>query len=202
MGPVRTEYGDAALWQAAAAGEHDAFGELFDRHATSVYNYLLRHTGDWSEAEDLTAAVFLQAWRRRGQVVLDRDSALPWLFGVARLVLRNAHRARKRYQAALYRAGVEASGVSETDPADLVAKRLDYECQLAALHAAVGRLPRQQREVIELCIYSDLDLQAAAVALGVAVGTVKSRLHRARRRLIGELSSVHANGPAHAGEEL
>jgi RNA polymerase sigma factor (sigma-70 family) len=201
-GSVRTDYGDAALWQAAAAGQHDAFGEIFDRHATAVYNYLLRQTGDWSEAEDLTAAVFLQAWRRRGQVVLDRDSALPWLLGVARLVLRNARRARLRYQAALHRAGIEASTVTAADPADLVAGRIDNERQLAALRAAIGRLPRQQREVIELCVYSGLDLQAAAVALDVAVGTVKSRLHRARQRLTEALSPMHAADPAPAGEDL
>jgi RNA polymerase sigma factor (sigma-70 family) len=199
---VTTGYGDAALWQAAAGGQHDAFGELFDRHATSVYNYLLRRTGDWSEAEDLTAAVFLQAWRRRGQVVFDRDSALPWLLGVARLVLRNARRARMRYQAALCRAGTEAASLVSVDPADLVAGRLDDERQLAALRAAVGRLPRPQREVIELCVYSGLDLQAAAVALGVAVGTVKSRLHRARQRLAGELSPATASRPVQAGEDL
>ncbi|HUC22490.1 MAG TPA: sigma factor [Streptosporangiaceae bacterium] len=62
---ANTGYPDAALWQAAAAGEHAAFGQLFDRHATAVYNYLYRRTADWSAAEDLTAAVFLQAWRRR-----------------------------------------------------------------------------------------------------------------------------------------
>ena len=105
---ANTGHGDAALWQAAAAGEHAAFGQLFDRHATAVYNYLYRRTADWSAAEDLTAAVFLHAWRRRGEVVLDRDSALPWLLGVARLQLRNATRSRARYLAALSRVGREA----------------------------------------------------------------------------------------------
>ncbi|HKD89941.1 MAG TPA: sigma factor [Streptosporangiaceae bacterium] len=105
---ANTGHGDAALWQAAAAGEHAAFGQLFDRHATAVYNYLYRRTADWSAAEDLTAAVFLHAWRRRGEVVLDRDSALPRLLGVARLQLRNATRSRARYLAALSRVGREA----------------------------------------------------------------------------------------------
>jgi DNA-directed RNA polymerase specialized sigma24 family protein len=54
-------FGDTALLQAAAAGHDEAFGLLFDRHAGAVYNYLFRHTADWSAAEDLTAAVFLQA---------------------------------------------------------------------------------------------------------------------------------------------
>jgi RNA polymerase sigma factor (sigma-70 family) len=199
---VSTESGDAALWRAAAAGQHDAFGKLFDRHAAPVYNYLLRHTSNWSDAEDLTAAVFLQAWRRRGEVVFDRDSALPWLLGVARGVLRNARRARRRYEAAIYRAGAAAvTAAGPGDPADLVAARLDDERQFAALQRAIGLLPRQQREVVELCVYAGLDQQAAAVALAISVGTVKSRLHRARQRLAAELSTLRAGTPAHAGED-
>ncbi len=198
---VRTEPSGAALWQASLAGEHDAFGQIFDRHATRVYNYLLRRTADWSEAEDLTAAVFLQAWRRRADVELDRDSALPWLLGVARLTLRNAQRATRRYQATLLRAGT-AAVAGEGDPADLIAGRIDGDRQLAALRAAVSRLPSQQRDVVELCVYAGLDQQAAAVALGVSIGTVKSRLHRARQRLSAELSPEPTARRARPGEEL
>jgi RNA polymerase sigma factor (sigma-70 family) len=196
--------GDAALWQAAAAGEHDAFAVLFDRHAKAVYNFLLRRTADWSLAEDLTAAVFLQAWRRRNQVVFDGDSALPWLLGVARLVLRNATRSRTRYQAALGRAGAHALAArpDPTDPADVVVSRLESERQLAELRAAIGGLPARHREVIELCVYAGLDQQAAAIALGVSVGTVKSRLHRARQRLAIDLGAPQSGSAAHGREGL
>jgi len=200
---ANTGYGDAALWQAAAAGEHAAFRQLFDRHATAVYNYLYRRTADWSAAEDLTAAVFLQAWRRRREVVFDRDSALPWLLGVARLQLRNATRSRARYAAALSRAGREiVTQESLTDPADLVARRLDDTQQVIQLRAAIARLPRQQREVIELCVYAGLDQQAAALSLGVSVSTVKSRLHRARQRLANELRAPQPASVASPREEL
>jgi RNA polymerase sigma factor (sigma-70 family) len=196
--------GDAALWQAAAAGEHDAFAVLFDRHAKAVYNFLLRRTADWSLAEDLTAAVFLQAWRRRNQVVFDGDSALPWLLGVARLVLRNATRSRTRYQAALGRVGAHALAArpDPTDPADVVVSRLESERQLAELRAAIGGLPARHREVIELCVYAGLDQQAAAIALGVSVGTVKSRLHRARHRLAIDLGAPQSGSAAHGREGL
>lgn len=181
--------GDAALWEAAAAGEDEAFGALFDRHASAVYNFLARRTADWSLAEDLTAAVFLQAWRRRGDIVFDRDSALPWLLGVARLMVRNAMRSRTRYQSALSRVGASllTSAPNVTDPADMVVDRLESERQLASLREAIAGLPARQREVIELCVYAGLDQQAAAIALGVSVGIVKSRLHRARQRLASEL---------------
>ena len=196
--PDSSEAGDAVLWQRAAAGDHDAFGRLFDRHSAAVYNYLFRRTADWSAAEDLTAAVFLQAWRKRGRVVLDGDSALPWLLGVARLLLRNTVRARLRYQAALTKAGAElAAGEQQlADPADRIATRLDSERQVAQLRQAIARLPRPQREAVELCVFAGLDHGAAAIAMGVSVGTVKSRLHRARRRLQGDLRSVALTRPA------
>jgi RNA polymerase sigma factor (sigma-70 family) len=178
------ETGDRALWQRSAAGDPDAFGQLFDLHAAAVYNHIFRRTADWSEAEDLTSAVFLQAWRRRREVAFDRDSALPWLLGVANHVLRNARRAQRRYHAALGRIASDAQArAGYTDPADDVAARVDAERMMAGVRRAVGQLPRHEREVVEMCIWSGLDQQAAALALGVAVGTVKSRLHRARRRL-------------------
>lgn len=200
---------DIALWRLAAAGQHDSFGLLFDRHSGAVYNYLFRRTADWSVAEDLTAAVFLQAWRKRNQVEFDGDSVLPWLLGVARQLLRNSVRARTRYQAALSRAGAEpvvpAGGLG--DPAELVTGRIDSERQMAQLRRAIARLPRQQRLVIELCVFAGLDQQAAAVSMGVSVGTVKSRLHRARKRLGSELQApgfddVPARGPRQAAGEV
>jgi RNA polymerase sigma factor (sigma-70 family) len=196
--PDGREAGDALLWQRAAAGDHDAFGRLFDRHSAAVYNYLFRRTADWSAAEDLTAAVFLQAWRKRDRVVLDGDSALPWLLGVARLLLRNTVRARRRYQAALTKAGAElaADAGQLADPADRIADRLDSERQAAQLRQAIARLPRPQREAVELCLLAGLDYGAAAIAMGVSVGTVKSRLHRARHRLRGDLRALALTRPA------
>ena len=181
---------DAALWSRAAHGDHDAFGQLFDRHAGAVYSYLFRLTANWSEAEDLTSAVFLQAWRRRAGVVIDRETSLPWLLGVARRLAQNSHRARRRYQAALARIGAHlAEDRVAADPADAVVGQLDSEQRMARLRAAIARLPRHEREAVELCVWAELDQQAAAVSLGVKVGTVKSRLYRARRRLAAELGT-------------
>lgn len=196
-----TGQGDSALWHAAAAGDRDAFGQLFERHATAVYNYLFRRTADWSAAEDLTAAVFLQAWRRRTQVVFDGDSALPWLLGVARLLLRNAARSRRRYLAAVGRAGADTAARAPADPADEVAARLDDAARVRRLRAAISRLPRPQREVVELCVYSGLSQDAAAITLGVPPGTVRSRLHRARQRLASDLRPAQATEPQTEGEE-
>jgi RNA polymerase sigma-70 factor (ECF subfamily) len=176
--------GDRELWLRAGEGDTAAFGELFGRHANAVYDHLFWRVADWTEAEDLTSAVFLQAWRTRGRLVIDRESALPWLLGVANHVLRNHRRASRRHRAALRRIvpADEAAG----DHADAVAAAVDSERLMATVRNALMQLPRHEREVVELCMWSGLD-QRAAAALGVSVGTVKSRMHRARRRLAASL---------------
>ncbi|MFD8569805.1 RNA polymerase sigma factor [Streptomyces sp. NPDC057694] len=172
---------DRRLWARAVEGDQEAFGRIFDRHAKAVYNYLFRRTADWSEAEDLTSAVFLHAWRRRSETVLDRDSALPWLLGIANGLLSNTRRRLRRAEALLHRLVSHDEPVG--DHADRVAGLVDDERRMSEIHRALARLPRHEREVVELCVWSGLDQQAAAAVLKVAVGTVKSRMHRARQRL-------------------
>lgn len=178
---------DAELWQRALDGEPYAFGTLFERHARSVYNYLFRRTADWSLAEDLTSVVFLEAWRRRGDVCLQGESALPWLFGVATNVLRNRRRSQRRHRAALARIPHEHA----YNFADEANARLDDERRMRAVLRAIATLPKREQDVFALCAWEELSYEDAAVALGIPVGTVRSRLSRARAR-IRELSS--ANG--------
>jgi RNA polymerase sigma-70 factor (ECF subfamily) len=170
---------DAALWKRAAAGDTAAFGTIFERHSTTVYNYCFRRTGDWSQAEELTAIVFLEAWRRRTQVVLERDEAIPWLLGVATNVLRNLRRTQRRHRAALDRLPRERVA----DFAGDVDERLDDERQMRAALRALEKLPRRDQDVLALCAWEELTYEEAALALGVPVGTVRSRLSRARARL-------------------
>jgi RNA polymerase sigma factor (sigma-70 family) len=173
------ELTDAVLWERAAAGEADAFGTIFERHVRTVYNYCFRRTADWSQAEELTAIVFLEAWRRRGQVVLERDEALPWLLGVATNVLRNVRRSQRRHRAALERLPRERVA----DFAGDVDERLDDERQMRAALRALRKLSRDDQDVLALCVWEELTYEQAALALGVPVGTVRSRLSRARARL-------------------
>jgi RNA polymerase sigma factor (sigma-70 family) len=170
---------DAELWRRAVAGEPDAFGILFERHARSVYNYLFRRTADWALAEDLTSVVFLEAWRKRNELRLDHETALPWLFGVATNVLRSRRRAQRRHRAALERLPRER----EPGFADDANARLDDERRMRPVLRSVAALPKREQDVIALCAWADLSYEEAALALGVPVGTVRSRLSRARRRL-------------------
>jgi RNA polymerase sigma factor (sigma-70 family) len=170
---------DGELWQRAVQGEPEAFGVLFERHARAVYNYLFRRTADWSTAEDLTSIVFLEAWRRRGEVRLERDLALPWLLGVATNVLRNRRRSQWRHRAALERLPRERSEDFEDD----AAARLDDERRMRGVLRSVASLPKREQDVLALCVWAELSYEEAAVALGVPVGTVRSRLSRARGRM-------------------
>lgn len=183
---------DAELWERAVEGEPEAFGILFERHARPVYNYLFRRTADWSLAEDLTSVVFLEAWRRRRDVRLQHDLALPWLLGVATNVLRNRRRSQWRYRAALERMPRERG----EDFADDANARLDDERHMRSALRAMSRLPKREQDVVALCGWADLSYEEAAAALGVPVGTVRSRLSRARARLreLGGASGHEGDG--------
>jgi RNA polymerase sigma-70 factor, ECF subfamily len=170
---------DAELWRLAAGDEAAAFGVLFERHARAVYNFCFRRTADWAGAEDLTSIVFLEAWRRRADVQLKDGRALPWLLGVATNVVRNRWRSERRHRAALARLPRELGADFAAD----VDSRLDDERRMRATLRAVAKLPRREQDVIALCAWTGLSYEDAAVALGLPVGTVRSRLSRARARL-------------------
>ncbi|MFI6506034.1 RNA polymerase sigma factor [Streptosporangium sp. NPDC050855] len=162
------------------AGDPDAFARLFDDYARSVYNHAFRLTGDWSTAEDVVSVTFLEAWRLRGRVDVDGGSLRPWLLGVATNVARNVNRAARRHEGALARL---PPGGAVPDIAEEVASRVDDDELLASVRVALDALRRPEREVIALCVWAGLGYAEAAEALGVPVGTVRSRLSRARRRL-------------------
>jgi RNA polymerase sigma factor (sigma-70 family) len=158
------------------------FGTLFERHGRAIYNYCFRRTADWSAAEDLTSVVFLEAWRKRKDVRLHQATVLPWLYGVATNVLRNRSRSLRRYRAALER----LPRGHEADFADDVAERLDDQYRMRAVLDAFRALPKRDQDVLALCMWSELSYEEAAVALDVPVGTIRSRLSRARARLRDE----------------
>ena len=175
------------------AGDHDEFGVLFTEHARAVYNHAFRLTGNWSAAEEVVSLTFLEAWRLRGTVRPDGGSLLPWLLGIALNVARNVSRAARRHQAAMSRL---PQAQSVPDFADELAGRIDDAEQIRRVHAAIAGLRRAERDVLALCVWSGLDYAEAAEALGVPVGTVRSRLSRARRKLQDQTSRNREPGSA------
>jgi RNA polymerase sigma factor (sigma-70 family) len=156
------------------------FDVLFREHAASIYRYCLHRTGDWALAEDLCSAVFFEAWRRRQEVDLETRAARPWLYGVAVNVLRNQRRSVRRREAAIRRLPLP---VPSFDMPDDVVERLDASARGRLAHALLEQLPAGERDVIALCVEQNLTYRAAAKTLGLPVGTVRSRLSRARARL-------------------
>ncbi|MFF1764017.1 RNA polymerase sigma factor [Streptomyces sp. NPDC058249] len=173
------------------AGDHDAFGELFDAYARSVYNHAYRLTGDWAQAEDVVSLTFLDAWRLREKLDEEGGSPRPWLLGIATNVTRNTRRAARRHAAAVARLPRDEA---ERDFADEIAGRLDDAAQLDLVRTALAELRRPEREVLALCVWSGLDYAAAAEALGVPVGTVRSRLSRARTKLAKHMEPPSPRG--------
>jgi RNA polymerase sigma-70 factor, ECF subfamily len=170
---------DGTLWLRVGSGDADALGVLFERHANAIYNYCFRRVGNWSTAEDLVSIVFLEAWRHRAQR-LSVEKVLPWLYGIATNVVRNRRRAERRYADALRRVREPESIPSFADDAD---SRVDDERWMLPALALVARLPPREQDVFVLCAWCDLSYEDAASALRIPVGTVRSRLWRARRRL-------------------
>ncbi|MCX0241659.1 RNA polymerase sigma factor [Streptomyces drozdowiczii] len=162
------------------AGDRRAFAALYEEYARPVYNHAYRLTGDWSAAEEVMSETFLAAWRTRQSVEPEGESLLPWLLGIATNKARNANRGTGRRLAFLAR---RPAPEPVADIADAAAGQVDDARRLAAVRQALDGLRRQDREVLALCVWSGLDYAEAAEALGVPVGTVRSRLSRARERL-------------------
>jgi RNA polymerase sigma factor (sigma-70 family) len=174
---------DADEWTAAVAGDGEAFGRIFDRHRDRVWRHGLRLAPTTSDADDLVAITFFEAWRNRERVRVVEGSVLPWLLVTATNVGRNLRRSASRYTALLDRLPPADHGA---DPAAASEAR--------DLAASLARLPLTDRQVLTLCVLEGYSERDAAVALGIAPGTVKSRLSRARRRLA---SAVISEGVTH-----
>lgn len=155
----------------------------WDAYAPQIHRYCFRRTGDAALAEDLTSIVFLEAWRRRRDVM----PSAPWLYGIATNVLRNQRRSRRRHEAALARL---PRPEPEPDFADTLAERVSAEQEMRLILGRLEGLHPLERDVLALCVWEGLSAREAAAALAVPEATVRTRLHRARShlaRLVPEL---------------
>lgn len=178
---------DQALWEQAAGGDRAAFGELYRRHAEAVWNYAYRLTGSWSSAEDLTSSTFLAAWRKLSDMTLVNASARPWLYTVAANLARHEYRRLGRFSRVLTRIPLNDT---TRDHADDVATQIDADRRLRVVLDAVGKLPKAERQAVELCLLGELSTAETAEVLGIAEVSVRARISRARSRLRGLLSDI------------
>ncbi|MEU2133871.1 RNA polymerase sigma factor [Streptomyces sp. NPDC018352] len=163
--------------------EPDAFAVLFDRYADDIHRYAARRLGA-DVADDLMAETFVIAFQRRRRYDLSRPQARPWLYGIVTNLVGEHRRAEARHLRALARVAVGVPDEAGGEPmAERVADRVTAESARGVLAGCIAKLPPRYRDVLLVIAWGDLDYVEAAEALGVPVGTVRSRLHRARRRL-------------------
>ena len=157
-----------------------AFARLFDRHAGSVHRYLTKRVGR-TAAEDLVGETFVAAFRSRGSYDLAYPDARPWLFGIATNLTR--HHWRSEGRRLVREVSHAPPTVVQPDMSDEVAERLFFEAQGSPIVEALAKLDPFQRDVVLLVAGPGLSYEEISVSLGIPVGTVRSRLARARRQL-------------------
>jgi RNA polymerase sigma-70 factor (ECF subfamily) len=170
---------DAAVI-AASLDDPVQFGAIFDRHATVLHRYLVRRLGP-DDADAMVSEVFRIAFEKRDTYDLTRPTARPWLYGIAtNLLAKHRRREARRIHAV---ARLAAQRLTPVDLADAVSATVDASAQWQRVAGAVTSLPEPERDALMLHVWEALSYEDVADALGVPVGTVRSRLHRARRRL-------------------
>ena len=162
-----------------SAREPEVFGALFDRHGTSVYRYVAQRMGD-HVAEDVMSETFLVAFERRAAYDLEVADARPWLLGIATRLMRK----HARLEAVAWR-GLAADLAARIAPdfIEQAGSRIDAERLTRRLTKALRKLSAADRDTLMLYAWADLNYASIAEAMQVPVGTVRSRLNRARRHL-------------------
>lgn len=176
------QHDEASEWAAAARGDADALGAVFDRHSSRVYRHalsMLRHPQD---AEDATAVAFLELWRRRVHVRVVNGSVLPWLLATVSFASRNVARSARRYRSVIdalprgdYAESAEASASRDLHDLD---QHID-----PALADAIRELPKATAALLALTAFEGLTTADAAAAVGVSPAAARKRLSRARSSL-------------------
>ncbi|MFC0431799.1 RNA polymerase sigma factor [Kutzneria buriramensis] len=169
----------------------ELFAQVYDRHAVAVHRFLARRVGA-QLADDLAAQTMLTAFDTRRRFDPAHGSALPWLYGIATNVLRRHARASVRHLRAL----------SKLDPYPLEARhdedvsdRVSAEAAGRELAAGLAGLNANERDVLLLVAWEGLSYEEVALALSVPLGTVRSRLHRARTKMRTALMEASDDRP-------
>jgi RNA polymerase sigma-70 factor (ECF subfamily) len=154
------------------SGDVDSVRELYERYGRAVFTVCMRALGDRLLAEDAVQQAFLQAWRAAERFDVEKDPG-PWLYAIARRAAVDIYRRERRHRH------------DHEDEPDIVVLPPSFEGMWEAweVRSAIDRLSEEEREVIKATHYLGLTHEEAADHLGIPVGTVKSRSHRAHRRL-------------------
>lgn len=175
---------------ARSVSEPEAFAVIFERHFDEIHRYLRRRLPE--RADEIAADVFVAAFDARTRYRPYGESARPWLYGIASNLLSKRRRRERRSLSAHAREAGHRPVPGGADTDDL-ALRLDAGRSSAAVAGALAGLAAADRDTLLLYALGDLSYEEVAAALGIPVGTVRSRLARARRRCAPLLEEVHAD---------
>ena len=175
---------DEELLRHARSGSRAAWAELFERHQGGIYRFTRQMSGSHAIADEVVQETFLDLLRGGLRYDPAKGSLRVFLFGVARLKAFRLANGREQSEAKLdaIPSGSDMAFDVETQQRD------------AALHAAILALPEHYREIVVLCELTELSYEEAAAAIGCPVGTVRSRLHRARQMLLERLVEKGIHG--------
>ncbi len=166
----------------------EAFEAAYRAAGTAVLGYALRRASSREDALDVVAETFATAWRRRGHLPTAPEEVRPWLFGIARLCLANAARSSQRAGRLGRRLADSFVDTALPDPSAISEARAESR----RVREALDQLSVDDRELVTLIAWEGLTPAEAAAALGLAPGTARVRLHRARTRLRAALSAIPA----------
>ena len=195
----KNELADDRLLRRMLAGDEDAFTDLYRRKHPAIYRFALHMSGNPALAEDVTQEVFMALIREPGRFDPTRGSLGAFLFGIARNHLKKRWEQERRLVpiasdsdepddfAALAASGkgngsIPASSFDDLDSLDTISR----------VRRAISTLPENYREVVVLCELEEMSYEEAAAAISCPVGTVRSRLHRARTILLEKLREAHS----------
>ena len=176
-GPADGPADSAAI--GASLRDPEQFAVLYDRYSAVLHRYAGRRVGG-EDAEDVVAATFLAAFRARPRYDLARLDARPWLFGI---LTKEIARRRRTEQARFRALAKTCADRPAAGHADQVAVDVSAQAARRALAAALARLAPAERDVLLLIAWGELSYAEIAEALDIPVGTVRSRLNRARRKV-------------------
>lgn len=176
---------------AQSLDDGEKFVELYERHSSRLFSYLSRRFPD-ALAQDLTAETFVTAFENRRRFDQTYADAAPWLFGIAANVSRRHFRDEVKQLKLASHVGLS---VVEPDSAAESDDRIDAANSAEALTDALASMSDPQREVLTLWVWGDLKYEEIATALDVPIGTVRSRLARAREELRSALEPIDTTVP-------
>jgi RNA polymerase sigma-70 factor (ECF subfamily) len=181
---------DQELLRRAATGDREAFADLFRRHRHGVYRFALNMSGSEATAEEVTQEVFMTLIREPGSYDPNRGSVAAFLYGIARNHVLRVKKRERRFAGLPDGEGDPNSEAWSCE--DCTVRDLIRDEEALAVRKAILSLPPAHREVVVLCELEEMSYAEAADILGCAIGTVRSRLHRARRSLRQSLEALLA----------